>query len=53
MSKILTILYASQTGVCEQISLDLKEEAVSKQFTVERYSFDEFMKKCELFEKAE
>lgn len=37
----------------EQISLDLKEEALAKQFTVERYSFDEFMKKCELFEKSE
>ena len=40
---LLTILYASQTGKCEKISLDIFQEAVKRGIQVERYGLDKSM----------
>ena len=45
---IVTFIYASQTGNCEEISLDMHDEAIEKGYKAERYQFDEHLKKFDL-----
>ena len=49
---IVTFIYASQTGNCEEISLNLYEEAKSKGYKAERYEFDEHLAKFDLTKKT-
>ena len=48
---IVTFIYASQTGNCEEISLDMHDEAIEKGYKAERYQFDEHLKKFDLTQK--
>lgn len=48
---VVTFIYASQTGNCEDISLDLYQTAQEKGFKAQRYMFDDHLKKFDLTEQ--
>ncbi|CAI2363275.1 unnamed protein product [Moneuplotes crassus] len=45
---VVTFIYASQTGNCEEISMDLHTTAKEKGYTSERYEFDQHLKNFDL-----
>jgi sulfite reductase alpha subunit-like flavoprotein len=45
---IITFIYASQTGNCEEISLDMYTTAQEKGYKAERYEFDEHLESFDL-----
>ena len=50
---IVTFIYASQTGNCEDISMDLHTTARSKGYTSERYEFDQHLKSFDLTQTSQ
>lgn len=45
---IITFIYASQTGNCEEISLDMYTTAQEKGYKAERYEFDDHLESYNL-----